>query len=133
LIERFNGSVRDECLNLETFHNRDHARALCKLYAQQYNEHRPHSSLGYLTPLEFAGQYTRDGCAGGQGLRLTPLTPPAGNPDNDGPTASSDRPASRQAIHDGAPVARQQSRVLRVDQMSLSTTKGVGKVPTKIR
>ena len=80
LNERFNGSVRDECLNLETFHNRDHARALCKLYAQQYNEHRPHSSLGYLTPLEFAGQYTRDGCAGGQGLRLTPLTPPGWEP-----------------------------------------------------
>lgn len=29
--ERFNGSLRDECLNLETFHNRDHARALIKL------------------------------------------------------------------------------------------------------
>jgi len=52
--ERFNGSLRDECLNLETFHNRDHARALIKLYGRDYNERRPHSSLGYLTPREFA-------------------------------------------------------------------------------
>jgi putative transposase len=52
--ERFNGSVRDECLNLETFHNRDHARALCKQYGRDYNERRPHSSLAYQTPMEFA-------------------------------------------------------------------------------
>ena len=31
-LERFNGSLRDECLNMETFHNLDHARALIKLY-----------------------------------------------------------------------------------------------------
>ena len=54
--ERFNGTLRDECLNLETFHNRDHARALIKLFlfGRAYNERRPHSSLGYLTPREFA-------------------------------------------------------------------------------
>jgi putative transposase len=55
--ERFNGSLRDECLNLETFHNRDHARALIKLYGRHYNERRPHSGLGYLTPQEFAGKW----------------------------------------------------------------------------
>ena len=70
--ERFNGSLRDECLNLETFHNRDHARALIKLYMRHYNERRPHSSLGYLTPREFAAKWRReneekqDGCAGGR-------------------------------------------------------------------
>lgn len=52
--ERFNGSYRDECANLETFHNRNHARALSRLYVRDYNERRPHSSLGYLTPEEFA-------------------------------------------------------------------------------
>ena len=57
LNERFNGSLRDECLNLETFHNRDHARALVRLYARHYNERRPHSSLGYLTPREFAAKW----------------------------------------------------------------------------
>ena len=55
--ERFNGSLRDECLNLETFHNRDHARALVKLYGRQFNERRPHSSLDYLTPKEFAAKW----------------------------------------------------------------------------
>jgi putative transposase len=51
--ERFNGTLRDECLNLETFHGRDHARAVIKLFGRDYNERRPHSSLGDLTPNEF--------------------------------------------------------------------------------
>lgn len=55
--ERFNGSLRDECLNPETFHNRDHGRALAKLYGRHYTERRPHSSLGYLTPREFAEKW----------------------------------------------------------------------------
>lgn len=55
--ERFNGTLRDECLNQETFHNRDHARALIKLFGRHYNQRRPHSSLGYLTPEEFAEQW----------------------------------------------------------------------------
>lgn len=55
--ERFNGTLRDECLNLETFHNRDHARALIKLFGRSYNERRPHSSLGYQTPAEFASAW----------------------------------------------------------------------------
>ena len=62
--ERFNGTLRDECLNLETFHNRDHARALIKLYVRHYNERRPHSSLGYLTPTEFAERWTAKHGAG---------------------------------------------------------------------
>lgn len=55
--ERFNGTLRDECLNPETFHNRDHARALIKLFGRHYNERRPHSSLGYQTPLEFSAAW----------------------------------------------------------------------------
>jgi putative transposase len=54
LNERFNGSLRDECLNMETFASRDHARMICKVYGRHYNTLRPHSSLGYLTPAEFA-------------------------------------------------------------------------------
>lgn len=52
--ERFNGIFRDECLNMETFHHRDHARALSGLFRRYYNQERPHSSLGYRTPGEFA-------------------------------------------------------------------------------
>jgi putative transposase len=62
--ERFNGSLRDECLNLETFHNRDHARALIKLYGRAYDERRPHSALGYLTPREFAERWRASHQAG---------------------------------------------------------------------
>ena len=52
--ERFNGTLRNECLNLETFAHRDQARALCRLYLRVYNTERPHSALGYRTPAEFA-------------------------------------------------------------------------------
>ncbi len=53
--ERFNGIFRDECANMETFHHRDHARALCRLFQKYYNSERPHSSLGYQTPEEPRG------------------------------------------------------------------------------
>jgi putative transposase len=73
--ERFNGSLRDECLNLETFAHPDQARAVCRLYRRHYNQQRPHSALGYLTPEEFAARCAkRDGnqcedrgCAAGGG------------------------------------------------------------------
>jgi putative transposase len=62
--ERFNGTLRDECLNLETFHNRDHARAIVMLFLRHYNERRPHSRLGYRTPAEFARSLPKAvGCA----------------------------------------------------------------------
>jgi putative transposase len=54
--ERFNGSLRDECLNLETFEHPDQARAVCRLYARHYNQERPHSALGYRTPAQFAAE-----------------------------------------------------------------------------
>jgi len=53
LNERFNGTLRNECLNMETFASRDHARMICKVYGREYNTLRPHSSLGYMTPMEF--------------------------------------------------------------------------------
>jgi putative transposase len=55
--ERFNGIFRDECANMETFHHQDHARALAQLFLKYYNQERPHSSLGYLTPREFARRH----------------------------------------------------------------------------
>lgn len=128
--ERFNGTVRDECLNLETFHNRDHARALIKLFGRSYNDRRPHSSLGYLTPREFAMKWKNenDGCAGGERTGALPPTPrdlshcapPAVQEKENGSTEMIDRPDSRMAIHAGAPVASQQSRILRVDEISVT-------------
>jgi putative transposase len=51
--ERFNGTVRDECVNMHVFHSGAEARIMLATYRRQYNEERTHSSLGYRTPAEF--------------------------------------------------------------------------------
>ena len=51
--ESFNGTVRDECLNMHVFHAVAEARVMLAAYLRHYNEERPHSSLGYCTPAEF--------------------------------------------------------------------------------
>ncbi len=53
-IESFNGKFRHECLNEHWFTDLDHARKLINQGRIDYNENRPHFSLGYQTPLEFA-------------------------------------------------------------------------------
>ena len=53
-IESFNGKFRDECLNDHYFHNLAHARAVIAAWRLDYNETRPHSSLGRIPPAEFA-------------------------------------------------------------------------------
>ena len=53
LNESFNGKFRDECLSLHWFKNRIDAKILIEGYRREYNEVRPHSSLGQLTPAEF--------------------------------------------------------------------------------
>ncbi len=55
--ERFNGRLRDECLNLEWFRNRHEARVVLGAWRRYYNEERPHSSLKYRTPVEFRGAW----------------------------------------------------------------------------
>jgi putative transposase len=51
--ESFNGKFRDECLNSEVFVSVAEARVRVETFRRHYNEERPHSSLGYLTPSEF--------------------------------------------------------------------------------
>lgn len=53
-IESFNGTFRDECLNMHWFFSLDDAREKIEAWRKEYNEENPHSSLGYLTPKEFA-------------------------------------------------------------------------------
>jgi putative transposase len=53
-IESFNGKFRDECLNEHWFISMRHARQLIEAWRIEYNTERPHSSLGYLTPAQFA-------------------------------------------------------------------------------
>jgi len=53
-IESFNGRLRDECLNITQFGDIVHARQVIAAWRTDYNEARPHGSLGQLTPMEFA-------------------------------------------------------------------------------
>ena len=53
-IESFNGRFRDECLNANWFENLADARRKLEAWRLDYNQARPHSSLAYRTPEEFA-------------------------------------------------------------------------------
>ncbi len=55
-IESFNSRLRDECLNEHAFLNLAEAREIIASWRLDYNHVRPHSSLGALTPIEFAQQ-----------------------------------------------------------------------------
>src|SRR5262252_719912 len=52
--ESFNGRLRDECLNANWFTSLSDARRKIESWRQDYNQQRPHSSLNYLSPIEFA-------------------------------------------------------------------------------
>lgn len=58
--ESFNGSLRDECLNIQTFASVAEARIQIERFRRQYNEERPHSRLGYRTPAEFKADWLAD-------------------------------------------------------------------------
>jgi transposase InsO family protein len=71
--ERFNGSLRDECLNLEVFYSVSEARVVIEQWRREYNEARPHSRLGYLTPKEYRAQCDSDSwglCPQTNGVKL---------------------------------------------------------------
>ena len=53
-IESFNGKLRDEILNREIFYSVREAKVIVESWRLEYNNHRPHSSLGYKSPAEFA-------------------------------------------------------------------------------
>jgi transposase InsO family protein len=55
-IESFQDKLRDECLNREIFGSLLEARVVIEQWRLEYNGERPHSSLGYQTPSEFAGR-----------------------------------------------------------------------------
>ncbi len=52
-IESFNGKLRDECLSAEWLSTLADARQVVETWRRDYNEERPHSSLGNLAPAEF--------------------------------------------------------------------------------
>jgi putative transposase len=56
-IESFNGRLRDECLNTNVFTSLEDAKRKLLEWKIDYNEQRPHGSLGDLTPTEFAKRH----------------------------------------------------------------------------
>jgi putative transposase len=55
-IEAFNGRLRDECLNVHQFTSLADAQTKIEAWRVDYNQRLPHSSLGHLTPDEYAEQ-----------------------------------------------------------------------------
>ena len=64
-IETFNGSFRDECLNLHWFATLEEAKAIIEAWRRDYNESRPHSTLNDLAPAEFARRAALSGPSAG--------------------------------------------------------------------
>ena len=58
-VESFNNKLRDELLNRELFYSLAEAKILIEYFRKDYNEKRPHSSLNYLTPKEYAKRYQK--------------------------------------------------------------------------
>jgi putative transposase len=79
-IESFNGRLRDELLNETLFHSLPHTRAVLEAWRRDYNEARPHSKLGWMTPQAYAAALTGDlgrGAALRWGSAPRPLATPA--------------------------------------------------------
>jgi putative transposase len=55
-VESFNGSLRDECLNVHWFETLDEAKTKIEVWRVDYNESRPHQGLRDMTPAAFADQ-----------------------------------------------------------------------------
>jgi transposase InsO family protein len=73
--ESFNARFREECLNGESFHGVPEARVISQAFRRLYNEERPHSSLGFHTPKEFA-EICRTGALPPRPRDLTPWATP---------------------------------------------------------
>jgi putative transposase len=77
--ESFNGRMRDELLNESLFLGLDHARTKITNWVDDYNQRRPHSALGYVTPAAYAANLsaTRDRLRNPDQLRRSHVAPPA--------------------------------------------------------
>jgi putative transposase len=75
-IESFNSRFRDECLNEHVFLRLAEAREIIEAWRHDYNCLRPHSSLGALTPSEFADRQGAGPPEQVWGSAARPLAPP---------------------------------------------------------
>ncbi|MGY0482147.1 IS3 family transposase [Endobacter medicaginis] len=77
-IESFNGRLRDELLNEMLFRSLPHARTVLEAWRRDYNEERPHSKLGWMTPGDYARAVIETAgrtAAQPDGSALRPLAP----------------------------------------------------------
>ena len=86
-VESFHGRFRDECLNREQLWTLTEARGVIEDYRCQYNQRRPHSKLGYLSPARFAAQLNPSPAS--VGLR----PPSAGDGQNQTHSSTSTKPS----------------------------------------
>jgi putative transposase len=70
-IESFNARLRDELLNETLFTSLAQVRAVLDAWRNDYNDIRPHSALGNLTPTEYADRSSAPGPQRGRALRYT--------------------------------------------------------------
>lgn len=79
ICEAFNGRMRDELLNETIFYDLDHARSVIARWVGSYNQRRPHSALGYLTPAAYAATFAAmdDRRSNPDQLRRASIAPPA--------------------------------------------------------
>ena len=71
-VESFNSKLREECLRVSWFQNLFEARRIIANWRNDYNQRRPHSSLNYMTPSEFAAKASRGKDAGQACLKNEP-------------------------------------------------------------
>ena len=84
-VESFHDKLRDEFLNRELFYNLREAEVLLAAWREEYNTERPHSSLGYQTPDQFALRSQPP-------LRATPSAPPETSEQPPSPTYITNNP-----------------------------------------
>ena len=80
-VESFNGKLRDELLDLELFLSLEEAKYVADRWRLDYNHHRPHSSLNWMTPAAFAAS-----CVGPRGPRASASPQPSAPAVNTGRT-----------------------------------------------
>ena len=91
ICEAFNGRMRDEFLNETLFRDLDHARSALARWVADYNGSRPHSALGYATPVAYAASLTETGdrLRTPDPLRRSPVARPAHSRHHDRRTLAS--------------------------------------------
>ncbi|MBM4017131.1 MAG: transposase [Planctomycetes bacterium] len=75
-VESFNGRLRDELLNLELFLSLEEAKYVADRWRLDYNHHRPHSGLNWMTPEDRRREIASILAAGFLRARCRPSRPP---------------------------------------------------------